>query len=80
MNTEIEIGRVYKHNSSFNGVKFSTKVLIIEKDEKLSTKKIPKNIVFHLTTPRIAKTYRQVLTKWNYFWTTPEKLERIYND
>ena len=73
----IEIGKVYKHNSSFNGIDFSTKVIVIEKDEQVSTKKNPRYIVFQLTTPNICKQYRQVMKKHNYFWTTPKKLEEI---
>jgi len=77
MNKEIEIGKVYKHNSSFNGEKFSSKVIVIKKDEATSTKKNPQFIVYGLTTPKICKEYPQILKKHNYFWTSSNQLEEM---
>lgn len=74
MNKQIEIGKVYTHKSSFNGENFSSKVIVIEKDEQTSTKKNPQYIVFQLTTPRICKKYPQISRKHHYFWTTLDKL------
>jgi|TARA_R100000482_G_C5100471_1_gene135374 hypothetical protein len=77
MSKEIKVGKVYSHKSSFNGEKFSSKVIVLEKDEQTSTKKNPHYIVFQLTTPKICKKYRQILRKHNYFWTTPDKLQEV---
>lgn len=74
MNKEIETGKVYTFKGDFNGENYSRKVIIIKKDEEISTKKNPKYIVYSLTNPKICKKYPQILRKHSYFWTTPDRL------